>query len=94
MCPHPEVRVDAIAARLSGAGFTPRVTAHQTHAHIDTEVPDPLPPESWRELFAALAIGDGWGVSIDSKSGRLAWAAVKRETPAVVGATRGRGRQL
>lgn len=74
----PEARVKAIAARLSAAGFTPRVTDHDAYTHIETEVPDQAPVEAWWELLSALVAADWWGSVSGSRSGRTAWACVNR----------------
>ncbi|GHG60447.1 hypothetical protein GCM10018779_27770 [Streptomyces griseocarneus] len=89
-----EARVDAIAARLTAAGCVPRVSDHDTHVRIETEVPEQAPTEAWREFLAALDAADWWGIAIGSKRGRTAWAAVDKETPAAIEAARGRGNQL
>lgn len=89
----PEARVNNIAARLAAIGLTPRVTDHDTHTSIETEVPDQVPTDSWREFLAALAAADWWGISIGSRSGRLAWAAVNKEPPGTADAVRGHGHQ-
>ncbi|MCF3102932.1 hypothetical protein IPZ58_15225 [Streptomyces roseoverticillatus] len=91
--PTHDARVQDIAARLHAVGFTPRVTDHDTHTHIETEVPERVTAESWQELLAALAAADWSGMTTGNKSGRSAWAGVNKETPAAVEA-RGRGRQL
>lgn len=89
----PEARVNAITARLSAVGLTPRVTDHDTYTHIETEVPDQAPAQSWREFLAALIAADWWGIAIGSRSDRTAWAAVNKETPATASTVRGHGHQ-
>ncbi|MCC3769394.1 hypothetical protein [Streptomyces sp. UNOC14_S4] len=90
----PEARVDAICEHLGALGFTFRVIDEATCTRIEMEVPDRVPAESWHEFLATLTTADQWGAAHSGKSGRTAWAAVAKETPATVTAVRGRGRQL
>ncbi|MFI9720762.1 hypothetical protein ACIHFE_14060 [Streptomyces sp. NPDC052396] len=92
--PSPAERVQDIAARLSAAGFAPQVTDLDDHTRIETEVPDQVPAEPWRQFLAALALADWWGFAIGSKSGCFAWAAVNKNTPAAARTARGHDRQL
>ncbi|WP_241999670.1 hypothetical protein [Streptomyces klenkii] len=86
-------RADHIAARLSAAGFTPRVRHRKGCICVETEVPDPVSAEAWRELLKVLGTADSFGL-ITSGSGRIAWAAISKDTPATAGAARGHGHQL
>lgn len=79
--PTRNARTEHMAARLSAAGFTPRVTYRNDHAHIETEVPNPVSTESWRELLAVMETADWFGLVV-KESGSTAWAAINRETPA------------
>jgi hypothetical protein len=83
-----------MAARLSAAGFTPNVTHHDDCTCIESEVPDSISAESWRELLAALETADWFGLVDSSESGRTVWAAVSNEAPATADAVRGHIRQL
>ncbi|MGK5547045.1 hypothetical protein ACSNOH_20270 [Streptomyces sp. URMC 127] len=86
-------RADHIAARLSAAGFTPRVRQRKGRIYVETEVPNPVSAAAWQELLDALETADSFGL-VTSGNGRIAWAAVEKETPAATGAARGHGHQL
>ncbi|GAB2915441.1 hypothetical protein [Streptomyces mayteni] len=75
----PASRAQDIAARLTAWGFAPRITRHQTHIRIETDVPESVVPERWRALLVALERGDRFGLDgVDGR--RIAWAAVN-ESP-------------
>ncbi|MCD9144339.1 hypothetical protein [Streptomyces albireticuli] len=65
----------------------------KSHTFIETTVPDPVSAEAWRELLEVLETADAFGL-VDGRSGRVAWAAIDRETPATANAARGHGHQL
>ncbi|MEU5424323.1 hypothetical protein AB0H73_01755 [Streptomyces olivoreticuli] len=90
--PARKVRADHMAARLSAAGFTPRVTHRTDQTRIETEVPDAVSADSWRDLLAVLETADSFGLVVGD-SGRTAWAAVSEETPATASTVRGHGHQ-
>ncbi|KAB8171114.1 hypothetical protein FH609_000465 [Streptomyces sp. 3MP-14] len=73
--PAPASRAQDIAARLSAAGFTPRLTRHPTHIRIEADVPATVSPERWHLLLAALALGDRFGLTGDAEQ-RTAWAHI------------------
>ncbi|MGP8300190.1 hypothetical protein ACTPOK_20115 [Streptomyces inhibens] len=89
----PEARADDIAARLSAAGFAPRLQHHDDRIAIEMEVSGSASEEAWRELFPLLETADRFGL-ISSGSDRIAWAAVHRNTPATTDVVRGHGHQL
>ncbi|MFD5317900.1 hypothetical protein [Streptomyces sp. NPDC127098] len=71
----PASRAQDIAARLTAWGFTPRITRHQTHIRIETDVSEPVAPERWRALLVALERGDRFGLNgIDDR--HIAWAVI------------------
>ena len=74
--PAPASRAQDIAARLSAAGFTPRLTRHPTHIRIEADVAALVSPERWRLLLAALALGDRFGLTGDAEQ-RTAWAHIQ-----------------
>ncbi|MDT0265571.1 hypothetical protein RM844_04615 [Streptomyces sp. DSM 44915] len=80
--PAPVSRAQDIAARLTAAGFTPRLTHHPTHIRIETDVAEPVSTERWRLLLAALDLGDRFGLTGDAEK-RTAWTHVHHgQTPA------------
>ncbi|RLV01331.1 hypothetical protein CTZ27_12580 [Streptomyces griseocarneus] len=78
----PEARVDALSKRLGALGFAFEVTDGPTCTHIEMEVPDHVPAESWHEVLATLTTADWWGAAYSGKHGRTAWAAFAKQTPA------------
>ncbi|UQI47883.1 hypothetical protein M1P56_27880 [Streptomyces sp. HU2014] len=86
-------RADHMAARLTAAGFTPRVRLRKGRTRIETKVPDLVSAEAWRELLEVLETADSFGL-VDGQGGRIAWAALDKETPATANAARGHGHQL
>ncbi|MFD4863571.1 hypothetical protein [Streptomyces atratus] len=90
--PAPEVSAEAIAARLSALGLTPRVEEHTRRTSIEAEVPESLPAEAWREALEVVAEADRFGLLASSLNGRTLWAAVHKAVPAT-GDVRGPGRQ-
>ncbi|MCX4787676.1 hypothetical protein OG369_16225 [Streptomyces sp. NBC_01221] len=82
-----------MAARLSAWGLTPIVTSHGDCIRIEAYVPQSISPELWRELLAALATADCFGLVDSSADGRTLWAGVNKKTPAAVHAARGHGHQ-
>ncbi|WP_406014882.1 hypothetical protein OG520_26570 [Streptomyces sp. NBC_00984] len=90
--PASELSVEDIAARLSAAGLTTRVTQHDHHISIEAEVPDDFPADSWREVLDAVAKADRFGLFASNVDGRVLWAAVHKAVPAT-GDVRGPGHQ-
>lgn len=80
--PASEGRAEDIAVRLSAFGLTPRVEQHASHTSIEADVPESLPAESWRELLAAVAEADLFGLLASSLNGRTLWAAMHKSVPA------------
>ncbi|MFF0745169.1 hypothetical protein ACFYVL_32685 [Streptomyces sp. NPDC004111] len=74
--PDSSGRAEAIAARLSALGLTPRTEGHARHTSIEVEVPDSISAESWREALEAVAEADRFGLLAHSLNGRMLWAAV------------------
>ncbi|MFE5872273.1 hypothetical protein ACFQ6V_26985 [Streptomyces roseifaciens] len=72
---------DHMAARLSAAGFTPRVGRRKGRICVETDVPNPVSAEAWQELLEVLETADLFGI-VASEGGRIAWAAIDQETPA------------
>lgn len=89
----PEARADVIAVHLSSAGFSPRVTYQADHTCIETEVPESVSANSWRELLKLLETADWFGLD-SSESGLTAWAGFSKGTPATIAFVRGHGHQL
>ncbi|MEU6981352.1 hypothetical protein [Streptomyces sp. NPDC046371] len=90
--PAPEVRAEALAARLSAIGLTARVEQHARHTSIEAEVPESLPAETWREVLEVVAQADRFGLLATSLGGRTLWAVVRKVVPAT-GDVRGPGHQ-
>jgi hypothetical protein len=86
----PASRAQDIAARLTDAGFEPRLIRRREHTRIETDVPDDVPPDTWHRLLAALENADRFGLN-GTSDGRTAWAVVHTETPAADGTARGHG---
>lgn len=91
--PARNARAERMAARLSAAGFTSRVTHRNDRICIEVEVQESVTAESWRELLAVLDTADRFGLVVD-ESGCTAWADIDEETPATDATVRGHGRQL
>ncbi|WP_432092303.1 hypothetical protein [Streptomyces sp. bgisy100] len=87
--PSHDVRVDAIAARFSAAGRTPRVKDHGDHTCIEIGVPPSVSAEAWTELVTVLEVADWFGL-VSGRSGGTVWAAISK-TPATVATVRGHG---
>jgi hypothetical protein len=77
----PAGRAEAIAARLSAAGWAPNVKQRKDRVCVEIEAPASLSPESWRALLAVLEAADRYGFD-RGNGGVTAWAAVLKETPA------------
>jgi hypothetical protein len=75
--PTPVTRVQDIAARLSAAGYEPRVTRHQDHIRVEAHVSGPVATASWHALLAALGQADRFG-SDGTAEGHTAWAAIDK----------------
>lgn len=90
--PASKARAEDIASRLSALGLTTRVDEHAHYTSIESEVPESLPAESWREVLEVVAEADRFGLLASSLTGRTLWAAVRRAVPAT-GDVRGPGHQ-
>lgn len=77
-----DANAEAIAARLTSLGLSPRLEQHGHHVSIEVEVPDSLPAEAWREALEAVAEADRFGLLANSLNGRTLWAAIHKGTPA------------
>ncbi|MER7735163.1 hypothetical protein ABTX80_30130 [Streptomyces erythrochromogenes] len=77
--PASEARADDLAARLSALGLTTRVKQHATYTSIEAEVPKTLPDATWREVLEVLTAADRFGLVAGSSTGRILWAAVRKE---------------
>ncbi|MCX4829674.1 hypothetical protein OG746_13135 [Streptomyces sp. NBC_01016] len=77
-----DANAEAIAARLTSLGLSPRLEQHARHVSIEAEVPDSLPVEAWQESLEAVAEADRFGLLANSLNGRTLWAAVRKGTPA------------
>lgn len=82
-----------MAARLSAVGLTPRVTEHDDHTCIETEVPGSASAETWQELLQALEAADLFGLVVTGAGGRTVWAAVSKNAPETAITVRGHGLQ-
>ncbi|WP_052851968.1 hypothetical protein [Streptomyces avicenniae] len=71
----PVSRAQDIAARLSASGFTPRLSRHAAHIRVEVDVPEPISPEHWHLLLAALVLGDRFGLASDGEQ-RTAWSHI------------------
>lgn len=70
-------RAEALAARLTAAGLSARLEEHPGHAHVSAEVPEDLSVETWREVLAAVAEADQFGLlSTSANAGRTLWAVI------------------
>ncbi|PJT47098.1 hypothetical protein CWI85_29795 [Streptomyces albidoflavus] len=78
--PTSDRNAEAIAARLTPLGLTPRLEQHAHHVSIETEVPDSLPAEARREALEAVSEADRFGLLINSMNGRTLWAAIHKGT--------------
>ncbi|MFI5704059.1 hypothetical protein ACIA78_28945 [Streptomyces xanthochromogenes] len=76
-----EARAHELVARLTAAGFTPRLQDHVDRIAIAVEVPVSASSASWQELFRLLGTADEWGLDCNA-SGRTARAALQKKTPA------------
>ncbi|WP_329615314.1 hypothetical protein OG244_21290 [Streptomyces brevispora] len=79
--PASGVTAAAIAARLSAIGLPTRVKEHTRFTTVETEVPDTLSAESWREVLDVVAGADRFGLLATSLNGRTLWAAVRKTVP-------------
>ncbi|WP_390314725.1 hypothetical protein [Streptomyces gamaensis] len=79
--PSPEARVDCIAARLSAAGFAPRLRDHDDYTQVEVDVPDQVPAARWGALLEALlrSGADWWGLGSTRHGRRIAWAGVNKD---------------
>lgn len=93
LTPAHVARAQEIAARLSTAGYEPRVTDHRDHIRVEADVSAPASPERWRRLLTALERGDRFGLD-GTEDGSTAWAVVQSGTPATADTARGHGPQL
>jgi hypothetical protein len=76
------VSAEALAARLSAVGLTPRVEDQARYTSIEAEVPESLSAESWREVLEVVADADRFGLVTTNLSGRTLWAVVHKTVPA------------
>ncbi|MFF4664649.1 hypothetical protein [Streptomyces sp. NPDC001282] len=79
--PASGVSAAAIAARLSSVGLPARVEEHAGYTAIETEVPESLSAESWREVLEVVAEADRFGLLATSLNGRTLWAVVHKAVP-------------
>ncbi|MGD6752279.1 hypothetical protein [Streptomyces sp. BH105] len=79
--PTSDANAEAIAARLTSLGLSPRLEQHASHVSIEVEVPDSLPAEAWRKSLEAVAEADRFGLLANSMNGRTLWAAIRKKTP-------------
>lgn len=78
----PEAVAGRIVAGLSALGLNPQVKDHRDHACIEVEVSGSTTVESWAALLVLLEAADRFGLVTSAKCGQIAWAAVRRDTPA------------
>ncbi|MFJ2589545.1 hypothetical protein [Streptomyces sp. NPDC087538] len=79
--PASGVSAAAIAARLSALGLPARTEERTRHTSVEAQVPDALSAESWREVLAAVAEADQFGLLATSMNGRTLWAVVRKTVP-------------
>lgn len=91
--PSPLSRVDRLVKRLEVAGFAPRVMRHRDRLRIETELPGEVSAASWRELLAALATADRFGLVQGADRSRTAWADIHRDAPTAPDTPRGHGQR-
>ncbi|WP_432252253.1 hypothetical protein [Streptomyces sp. HNM1019] len=80
--PASGVSAAAIAARLSAVGLLARVEEQARFTSVEAEVPESLSAESWKEVLAALAEADRFGLLVTCQNGRTLWAAIDKPVPA------------
>ncbi|WP_030830110.1 hypothetical protein [Streptomyces hygroscopicus] len=86
------VSAAAIAARLSAVGLPTRVEEHARFTSVEAEVPEALSAESWKEVLAAVAEADRFGLLVTCQNGRTLRAVVEKPVP-TTGDVRGPGHQ-
>ncbi|MFE7429640.1 hypothetical protein [Streptomyces sp. NPDC057545] len=79
--PASGVSAAAIAARLSSVGLPARLEEHAGYTSVETEVPESLSAESWREVLEVVAEADRFGLLATSLNGRTLWAVVDKAVP-------------
>ncbi|MFF9351649.1 hypothetical protein [Streptomyces sp. NPDC014734] len=79
--PASGVSAAAIAARLSFVGLPARLEEHAEYTTVETEVPEWLSVESWREVLEVVAEADRFGLLATSLNGRILWAVVRKAVP-------------
>ncbi|MFD5860527.1 hypothetical protein [Streptomyces chartreusis] len=79
--PASGVSAAAIAARLSGIGLSARVEEHDRYASVQTELPESLSADLWREVLEVVATADRFGLLATSLNDRTLWAVVHKAVP-------------
>ncbi|MEU5922652.1 hypothetical protein ABZ817_03005 [Streptomyces antimycoticus] len=79
--PASGVSAAAIAARLSAVGLPTRVEEHARFTSVEAEVPESLSAESWKEVLAAVAEADRFGLLATCQNGRTLRAVVNKPVP-------------
>ncbi|GAA4077509.1 hypothetical protein [Streptomyces shaanxiensis] len=80
--PASGVSAAAIAARLSDIGLSARVEEHDRYASVQTELPESLSADLWREVLEVVAEADRFGLLATSLYDRTLWAVVHKAVPA------------
>lgn len=68
--PASGVSAAAIAARLSDIGLSARVEEHDRYASVQTELPESLSADLWREVLEVVAEADRFGLLATSLNDR------------------------
>ncbi|AQA12798.1 hypothetical protein [Streptomyces malaysiensis] len=79
--PASGVSAATIAARLSAVGLPTRVEEHARFTSVEAEVPESLSAEAWKEVLAALAEADRFGLLATCRNGRTLWATIDKPVP-------------
>jgi len=90
--PASGVGAAAIAARLSAVGLPTRVEERAGFTSVETELPESLSVESWREVLEVPAEADRFGLHATNLNGRTLWAVVRKAVP-TTGDVEGPGHQ-
>ncbi|MEV5909870.1 hypothetical protein ACWEGX_07265 [Streptomyces chartreusis] len=79
--PASGVSAAAIAARLSDIGLPARVEEHDRYASVQTELPESLSADLWRDVLEVVAEADRFGLLATSLNDRTLWAVVHKAVP-------------
>lgn len=86
--PLPASRAEVIAARLSAAGFEPRVKHFPRFLRVEIDPPSSASAATWRDLLAVLETADRFGLKSNAR-GCTAWALIDKSAHDTTGASDG-----